>query len=525
MAAPVLGNTKSITAEAAGSSKLFAMHLPSPRLDDRTLVQAKPGVRRPSYERKGVSAGIVHLGLGNFARAHLAEYVEDALEAGEGGWGIAGVSLQRPDQRDRLAPQDGLYTALLRDGSQIRPRIIGCLKQVLVAPEDPSAVVGAMAGKACRIVSLTVTEKGYCFDASSGRLNFDHPAIQADLRDGARPRSIFGFLAAALRTRREAGIPPFTILCCDNLSENGRLLASLLDAFVRRQDEAQADWIAKHVMFPSTMVDRIVPATTEADLAAACSATGLVDLAAVSHEPFRQWVIEDRFVGNDRPAWENVGAQLVGDVRGFERLKLRILNSAHSALAYLGCLAGDKSIGEAAADPVFRQFIVDLWQHEIIPVVNAPDGVDPSQYAEAVLRRFDNPAILHRTAQVASDGSQKLPVRLLGTIRERLQHGQPVSRLAHAVAAWIRYLEGVDDRGEAIEVNDPLKEELRTALVSARGVAEAKVAAILRFEQVFGPVLSNDNLFCTAVLEAYVSIVSRGIQRATAVLAAAPFND
>ena len=528
MAASMLGNTESNTAGPEGpvTSQIAeaAMHLPLLRLDDRTLATARAGVRLPSYDRKDLTARIVHLGLGNFARAYLAEYVEDALEAGERGWGMIGVSLQRPDQRDRLAPQDGLFTALQRDGAVIRPRIIGCLTQVMVAPEDPSAVVSAMASETCRIVSLTVTEKGYCFDAGSGQLNFDHPAIRADLRDPASPRSVFGFLAAALRARRAAGIAPFTVLCCDNLADNGRLLARLLDAFARRQDGKLADWIADHVAFPSTMVDRIVPMTTEADLAAASSATGLVDLAAVSHEPFRQWVIEDRFAGNDRPAWEKVGAQLVGDVSAFERLKLRILNSAHSALAYLGCLAGNKTIGEAAADPIFRQFILDLWHHEIIPAVGAPAGVDPSEYADTVLRRFDNPAILHKTTQVGSDGSQKLPVRLLGTIRERLARREPVARLAHVVAAWIRYLEGVDDRGETIEVNDPLKGQLQSALGSAANTAEARVGAILKFEQIFDVGLSNSSLFCNAVLQAYVAIVSRGVQGATAALAAAPSN-
>ncbi len=491
---------------------------PLPRLDDRTHGKAKRGVRLPSYDRKRLSTGIVHLGLGNFARAHLADYIEDALEAGDGGWGIVGVSLRHPHQRDRLAPQDGLYTALQRDGSEVRPRIIACVKQILVAPENPSAVTSAMANEACRIVSLTITEKGYCFDAGSGRLNFDHPVIRADLRDPARPRSVFGLLVSALGARRANNIPPFTVLCCDNLPDNGRLVARLLDEFVRRQDEGLADWIAGHGAFPSTMVDRIVPATTEADLAAALGATGLTDLAPVSHEPFRQWVIEDRFVGGARPSLEKTGAQFVDDVAAFERLKLRMLNSAHSALAYLGCLSGYRTIREAAADAVFRKFICDLWREEIIPVVRPPAGVDPFQYADTVMRRFDNAAILHRTTQVASDGSQKLPVRLLPTIRERMEHGQPIGRLAHVVAAWIRYLEGGDDCGGAIEINDPLKERLQAALASAGNTAEGKVAAILGFDQVFGEGLSDNGSFRSAVLMAYVFIAGRGIHAATSAL-------
>ena len=489
-----------------------------PRLDDRTLVRVRGGARLPSYDRKRLSTGIVHLGLGNFARAHLADYIEDALEAGDSGWGIVGVSLQNPHQRDRLAPQDGLYTTLQRDGSDVRPRIIGCVKQILVAPENPSAVISAMANEACRIVSLTITEKGYCFDAGSGRLDFDHPVIQADLRDPARPRSAFGLLAAALQTRRAVNIPPFTVLCCDNLPDNGRLVASLLGEFVRRQDGHLADWIASHGAFPCTMVDRIVPATTEADLAAALEATGLVDLAPVSHEPFRQWVIEDRFVGGARPALEKTGAQFVDDVAAFERLKLRMLNSAHSALAYLGCLSGYRTIREAAADPVFRKFVGDLWREEITPVVRPPAGVDPLQYADTVMQRFDNAAMAHRTTQIASDGSQKLPVRLLGPIRERLERGQPIGRLAHVVAAWIRYLEGGDDCGGAIEINDPLKERLQAALASAGNTAEGKVAAILGFDQIFGAGLSDNGSFRSAVLMAYVFIAGRGIHAATSAL-------
>jgi fructuronate reductase len=493
------------------------------RLDDRTLAQAKPGVRLPSYDRKRLATGIVHLGLGNFARAHLADYIEDVLEAGDTDWDIIGVSLLRPDQRDRLTPQDGLYTALQRDGSQLRPRIIGCVRRVLVLPENPSDVIDALASESCRIVSLTITEKGYCLDAASGRLNFDHPIVRADLirkdlRGPENPRSVFGLLASALRARRAANIAPFTVVCCDNLPDNGRLVGQLLDQFVRAGDEGLADWIARHGAFPSTMVDRIAPATTDADLAAARDAIGLVDRAPVSHEPFRQWVIEDRFVGGARPALEKAGVQFVGTVAAFERLKLRMLNAAHSALAYLGCLAGYATIREAAADPVFRNFVFDLWHEDIIPVVGAPDGVDPVQYADTVMHRFDNAAILHRTAQVASDGSQKLPVRLLPTIRERMDRGEPIVRLAHVVAAWIRALEGVDDQGRAIEINDPLKERLQAALASACGTAEAKVTAITGFDRVFGPGLSDNNLFRSAVLLAYVFIARRGILAATSAL-------
>lgn len=494
------------------------------RLNNHTLARVNGGVQLPSYDRKSLSSGMVHLGLGNFARAHLASYVEDVLEAGDSRSGVIGVSLQRPDQRDRLAPQDGLYTALQRDGTEVRPRIIGCLKQVLVAPEDPAAVVRVLADQTCRIVSLTVTEKGYCFDAGSGQLDFNHPVIRADLQTPHRPRSVFGFLAAALRARLDAGNPPFTILCCDNLADNGRLLSSLLEAFVRHQDAELADWIVKNVAFPSTMVDRIVPETSEADFGAVSRVTGLVDLAPVSHEPFRQWVIEDRLAGDIRGTFERAGAQIAADVSAFERLKLRILNGAHSALAYLGCVVGHSTIREAVADPIFRRFIGDLWEREIIPAVRPPPGINPSQYVEAVLRRFDNPAIEHKTSQVAADGSQKLPVRLLAVTRERLQCGGEIPRLAHVVAAWIRYLEGLDERGRRIEVRDPLNETLQIALTMAGNTADAKVAAVLDVNQIFGAELANIARFRNSVLYAYKSIVSRGILDATAAIAAAPSN-
>jgi fructuronate reductase len=276
----------------------------SPRLGDATLIQLPAEVTRPGYDRARLAPRIIHLGLGAFFRAHGALYTEDVLAEQGGDWGIVGVSLRRPDQRDRLAPQDGLYTALERQQSGIAARVVGCLLDVRVAPEDPVAIVDRLAAPATAIVSLTITEKGYCHEPATGRLDLDHTDIRYDLAKLRRSRTAIGFLVAALARRRDAGLAPFTVLCCDNLPRNGPLLAGLVDEFAAQHNPALADWIRREVAFPATMVDRIVPATTAEDIAAAERAIGLRDVSPVVHEPFRQWVIEDRFGAAGRPAWE-----------------------------------------------------------------------------------------------------------------------------------------------------------------------------------------------------------------------------
>ncbi len=485
-----------------------------PRLSDATLHRAHPGTLMPGYDRAALRTGIVHLGLGAFARAHVATYTDDLLAIEPGDWGIVGASLQRPDQRDRLAPQDGLYTALQRDCDGVTARIIGCLRATLVAPENPAALVATMADGACRIVSLTVTEKGYCHDPASGRLDAGHPDIRHDLAHPDAPRSAIGLIVAALRHRRSAGLAPFTVLCCDNLPHNGRVLADLTRDFAALHDHGLAGWIERNGAFPSTMIDRIVPAATEADIAAAAEATGLHDAAPVSHEPFRQWVIEDRFVDGVRPAWENVGAQLVDDVAPYEHMKLRLLNGAHSALAYLGYLAGHATIADSVADDVLRRYVDALWRDEIIPVVPAPAGVMLGDYAAELLARFANPAIRHRTWQIAMDGSQKLPQRLLGTIRERLARKLSFPGLALAVAAWIVYVGGTDESGAPIDVRDPLAATLQACLAAAGPDPMQRVTAILRTRAVFGDDLPRDAAFVHAIADAYALLLGKGARAA-----------
>lgn len=468
------------------------------RLSNATL--SRVAVAKPGYDRTTLRPRIVHLGLGAFFRAHGAGYTEDA----GGDWGIVGVSLQRPDQRDRLAPQDGLYTTLERDGDGRRARVIGSVLSVLVAPEDPGAVVAALAAPTTSIVSLTVTEKGYCHNPATGRLDPAHPDIVHDLAHPDAPRSAVGFIVAGLAARRMARVKPFVVLTCDNLPANGRLLAGLVRDFAALCDTALAEWIAMNVAFPATMVDRIVPAMIATDVDDARAAIGLTDSAPVSHEPFRQWVIEDRFGDAERPVWEKAGAQIVADVAPFEHMKLRLLNGAHSALAYLGYLAGCETIFDAVSDPVLNGFVRRLWD-EIMPMVPAPPDTDLHRYTADLLVRFANPTVRHRTWQIAMDGSQKLPQRLLGTIRERLAASLPIPSLALAVAAWIWYVGGVDEAGQPIDVRDPL-----AARLHAFANSDHPVESVLAVEDIFDTDLPANPAFVGPVTEAYRRLRQHG---------------
>ena len=422
--------------------------------------------------------GVVHLGLGAFARAFVLPWL---AEAG-GDWGVIGASLRSPDVRDALRPQGWTYAAveMAPDGPVARP--VEQLRDVLVAAEDPAALLDAMADPAIRIVTLTVTEKGYCHDPATGRLDPGHPDIVHDVAHPL-PRSAPGFLVRALARRRAAGAPPFTVVSCDNLPANGALTRGVLTALAARIDPDLATWIEARVACPSTMVDRIVPATTSEDVEAVAALLGRRDAAPVMHEPFRQWVVEDDFPAG-RPDLGAAGVTMVADVAPFEAMKLRLLNGAHSAIAYLGLLAGHAHVSEAVADPVIAALVRCLWA-QTIPTLAPPEGADPEAYADALMARFANPAIRHRTEQIAMDGSQKLPQRLLGTIRDAMDRGGAADAPLLAVAAWMRCWGGADDAGRAIALRDPMAGRLAAA---AR--APDPVAAFLDLRAVFAPDLA-----------------------------------
>lgn len=457
--------------------------------------------------------GIVHLGPGAFFKAFGAIYTQDAIENQGGNWGIVAVSLRSPTGRDQLEPQDGVYTSVALGPDGADTRVIGVITKVLVAPEDPEAVLATMVDPAIRIVSLTITEKGYCYEPSTGKLKADHPDIVHDIKHRTAPRSAPGYIVEALARRRAAGYRPFTVMSCDNLPSNGHLAREIVVDMARMMDPELADWIASEVPFPSTMVDRITPATTEADVEKLAGSAGYYDPACVQHEPFRQWVIEDNFVDGERPHWEVGGAQFVGDVANHEMMKLRCLNGTHSALAYLGYLAGYETIAETVADASFAGFCQKLWADEIIPTVTQPEGEDLPTYCAALLERYRNPSIRHRTWQIAMDGSQKLPQRLLGTVSDNLEGGRPIEGLSLAIAAWMRYVGGVDENGGEIDVRDPLAKVLKDASDAGSSPAD-KVAKLLSVEAVFEPNLAQNSVFISAVTSSYERLCDVGARAA-----------
>ncbi|MCG5481334.1 MAG: mannitol dehydrogenase family protein [Ensifer alkalisoli] len=469
-------------------------------------------LRRPDVPR--ADTGIIHLGLGAFYRAHGAIYFDEAMKRSGGDWGIVGVSLVRPDQRDLLRPQDFAYTAVELGPDGEKPQVISIINDVLVAPEDPQAVLDAMSAPATRIITLTVTEKGYCHEPSTGRLNREHPDIRHDLANPAGPKSAIGFLVRALERRRGEETRPFTVLCCDNLPENGRVVRGIVLEFAGLVDQGLAEWIAAGVAFPSTMVDRIVPATKPEDIERLAERTGVLDLSPVMHEPFRQWVVEDKFVDGVRPDFGAVGVELVADVTPYEHMKLRCLNGTHSSLAYLGYLSGHETISDTVADPVFAAFVRHLWSHEIVRVLEAPPGVDLGAYTESLFERYANPAIRHRTWQIAMDGSQKLPQRILGTVMENLAAGRVPQGLVLAIAAWMRYVGGLDEKGEPIDVRDPLAAELRALSDGAVG-AEEKVCALLGVGKIFPSELAGHAAFREALVESYRGLIEKGAREMT----------
>ena len=431
-----------------------------------------------------MTVGILHLGLGAFHRAHQAVYTDDVL-ARDPRWGICGVSLKTPRAIAPLAAQDGLYTLLTKGGEGTAPRVIGSLRETLFAGADRDGLIARFADPRIAIVTATVTEKGYCHDPATGALNRAHPDIAHDVAHPEAPESAIGILVAGLAARRQAGAGPITFVCCDNLPHNGRMVAGLVGDFARGRDPALADWIGTHVAFPCSMVDRIVPATTEADIAEAERLLGVHDAAPVAAEAFGQWVIEDRFAAA-RPAWEDAGAQFVDDVAPFETMKLRLLNGSHSTLAYLGFLMGHDFVWQAAGDPLLSQLIERQMAEEIAPTLKMPAGTDLPAYCTQLMQRFRNVALPHRTQQIAMDGSQKLPQRLLGTVRDRIAAGAPYAHLALAVAGWIRYASGTDERGATIDVADPLAATFARIVRDARGDAGPVADGFLDQKSVFG---------------------------------------
>jgi len=486
---------------------------PLARLTERSLEHASPEVRRPGYRRAGTRIGTVHFGPGAFHRAHQACYFDRLLET-DAARAICAVSLRTTTLRDALAPQDGLYTLVALDAEPAL-RVIGALRELLVAAESPDAVARRLGDPDTSVVTMTVTEKGYCLDGG-GRLDLSHPDIAHDLRRPGAPRSVVGWLVRGLELRRERGLGPFLTVCCDNLSDNGPTLRRAVLDLAARRDAGLAAWIEAHAPFPRTMVDSITPATDAALRERVARATGLEDAWPVQRERFVQWVVEEVDFAA-QPDWARVGVTVSRDVTAYERAKLRLLNGAHSTLAYLGLLSGLETVAEAMARPPLRSFVERLMIEDIEPTLRAPAPGALGAYRESILRRFANPAMRHELAQIAWDGSQKLPIRLLGTIADTLAAGRELERLVIPIAAWMHFIRLRARQGVAIV--DPLATRLAAIGEALTGQSSHDLAAFFALPGVFPPALTREPRFTRALGEAYDIITGQG---ALATLTAAP---
>lgn len=415
------------------------------RLSPDTVSQLPANVVIPRNLREKCGVGIVHFGIGAFHRAHQAVYTDDVLSAEGGDWRITGVSLRSAHVANQINPQDGLYTVTERSASGLNIRLIGAVNNVLVAPENPEAVIEALSAPSTHIVSFTITEKGYC-RASDGSLDLD-------LADG---NSIYAYLAAAFRMRKVGRLSGLTLLSCDNLVGNGAQLERLLTQHLNQHAPDLIEWFGANCTCPSTMVDRIVPATIGADRAEISSLLGMDDEAAIVTEPFTQWVVEDKFAG-PRPAWENHGAQLTGNVHAYENAKLRMLNGAHSALAYLGLKYSHEFVHQAVGDPDLAPLIESLMRDEAAASLTPSEGQDLTAYADALIARFQNPALKHRLMQISMDGSQKVPQRWLDTLAFHQNAGKQCPAILAAIGAWLCHI-----RGDNGLVEDPMATQLMT---------------------------------------------------------------
>jgi mannitol 2-dehydrogenase len=405
-------------------------------------------------------------------------------------WGICGVGVLPSDRRmsDTMNAQDGLYTLVLKgsDG-KLEPRVIGSITEYLYAPDDAEAVIEKMADESTRIVSLTITEGGYNFHHVTGEFDANNPDVVRDLVPDATPRTTFGLVIEALRRRKERDLKPFTIMSCDNIEGNGHIARQVFTAFARLKHPDLVPWIEREVRFPNSMVDRITPATTDQDRAEVRERFGIDDRWPVVCEPFTQWVLEDDF-STGRPAFEDVGVQLVSDVKPYELMKLRLLNASHQALCYFGYLAGYRLVHEASQDPLFANFLLAYMDQEATPTLAPVPGIDLNAYKQELIARFSNPGVRDTIARLCAESSDRIPKWLLPVIRAQLSTGGEVKRSVAVVASWARYAEGVDEQGQPIEVVDRLKDVL---MANARRQRD-DVTAFISDREVFGDLVDNE---------------------------------
>ncbi|QDT12727.1 mannitol dehydrogenase family protein [Planctomycetes bacterium K23_9] len=474
------------------------------KLNQYNISQLPREIKRPTYDRSRLITGIVHVGVGGFHRSHEAFYTDLLLQSGDvSQWGICGIGLRESDRQMAaiLKEQDYLYSLIVKhpDGN-VETKVIGSIVDFLLGRDDPAAVIERMAAPETRIVSLTITEGGYNVDPASGDFDAANSDAVHDLQNPQQPRLVFGYLTAALRLRRERGLPAFTVQSCDNIQHNGDLTRKMLLGFARLQDADLANWIENEVCFPNAMVDRITPVTTSEDGEYLKSQFAVDDGWPVTCEPFCQWIIEDNF-SNGRPEWEKVGAQFVTDVTPYEKMKLRLLNAGHSVLGLLGSVFGYQTIDQTISDDLFAAFLRGFFDDEATPVLDAVEGIDLDQYKTTLIERFSNPNIKDSLARICLESSSKLPVFLLPTIRKNLEQGGPIDHAALVIAAWCYYSEHHTDRhGNALDIVD----EQKAALNAAAKKTSNDPLAFIKLQSVFGD-LAEDTRFA----ETYEGLVKQ----------------
>ena len=468
---------------------------------------------KPLYDREKMVARIVHMGFGAFHRAHQALFTDRLLNKGNSDWAICEVNIVGGEELiNDIRKQDHFYTVLEKGATFKQAYIIGSVKESLLAPTDGiETILEKMADPVVEIVSLTVTEKGYCMLPGGTGLDLNNQFIKSDLISPTKPMSAPGVIVEALYRRMQRGLKSFTALSCDNMPENGLVLKKAILDLANARDPELAKWIETNTTFPCTMVDRIVPAATAETLTEIQDVLGgMFDPCGIACEPFIQWVIEDNFV-TDRPNWNEVGAEFVDNVVPYEEMKLRMLNGSHSFLAYLGYLAGYEHINDCMKDESFKQATLSLMLQQQAPTLNVPPQVNLQQYAEKLIERFSNPSLKHRTWQIAMDGTQKLPQRMLDSIRWHIKHNSDFSLLALGVAGWMRYVGGIDDNNQIIDIRDPMSEQLRKVVNTTIDGAE-RVDQLLKLKTVFGTDLPKNEKLKTLLKNYYLALMKNGVK-------------
>jgi mannitol 2-dehydrogenase len=476
------------------------------RLSLANLAEIAATAAVPAYRREDIKAGILHFGVGNFHRAHMAVYLHELFNQGRDlNWGIIGAGVMPSDQkmRDTLRAQDFLTTVVEQDITRSAATVTGPMLDVITAP-DFDRIIATLADPAIRIVSMTITEGGYFIDPATGKFDPTHPAIVADAQNPDAPKTVFGLIIAGLKARRAAGHPPFTVMCCDNIPGNGEVTEATLCGLAKLSDPDFAHWIHDNVAFPNAMVDRITPATGPREIDLTRDNYGIEDGWPVFCEEFKQWVLEDKFPLG-RPALEAVGVTFVADVAPYELMKLRILNGGHAAIAYPAALLDIHFVHEAMEHPLIRAFLAKLENEEIIPVVPPVPNTSLQAYFSLIENRFSNPKIGDTIPRLAQDGSNRQPKFILPSTADRLSQGLDVQGLALVSALWCRYFEGTSDGGKTIAFNDPSAERLHAAALASR----SDPMAFIGLGDIFGSV-GSDARFQTRFHQAIDSLRSHG---------------